>query len=210
MKCHTPCLLLLIFSLVLSSCESPESQRARLKKEIKQELLAELKQQQPTQQRACADEKRASTRKESREKPPTQPEKQHPSTVPQKTTQETIEKARPSQRPPTLFGSAEGTILRKGRGLPGCHVKLVRIIRSWRISELAGTIAEGVEFVTVTDEKGTYRFPNIPVGEYKIKWQPPGDTGWIRRLRQKPDVIIKEGETARLKAIDIHRALVPH
>ena len=48
----------------------------------------------------------------------------------------------------------------------------------------------------------------LPVGAYKLKWQLPDDTGWIRRLRDKPDAVIAEGETAVLKSVETSRRLV--
>ncbi len=107
-------------------------------------------------------------------------------------------------------GIAEGQILRNGQGLPDCHVKLVRLVESQTLAGLLKVSKEGVEFETVTDKDGRYHFEAIPVGSYKLKWQLPDDTGWIRRLRDKPDVNVEAGTTKVLKAIETRRGLTPH
>ena len=95
----------------------------------------------------------------------------------------------------------------------GCEVKLVRMLRPARATEnmsfrsVFSTYEEGAEFVALTDRDGRYRFESIPVGEYKLKWLLPGDTGWIRRLKLEPDATIQQGRTAPLKPVEMNRSL---
>lgn len=107
------------------------------------------------------------------------------------------------------IGDAEGRILRSGAGLPGCRVKLVRMMRVHSIGEIFKSYEQGMEFETVSDENGKYRFNKLPAGDYKLKWQLPGDTGWIRRIRDKPDVTIMNGRVGALTPIETARALLP-
>ncbi len=116
----------------------------------------------------------------------------------------------PQEKPVSgATGIVEGQILRGGKGLLDCHVKLVRLVEAQTMAGLLKVSKEGIEFETVTDEEGRYRFEAIPVGSYKLKWQLPDDTGWIRRLRDKSDVDIEAGKTEVLKAIETKRGLAP-
>ena len=103
-------------------------------------------------------------------------------------------------------GNVKGRMLREGVGLAQCRVRLVRLTLTGFILE---TYIAGDEFETLTDEDGYYRFKALPVGNYKIKWELPGDKGWIRRLKDRPDVTIKEGRTSLLKPIETHKRLLP-
>lgn len=81
-------------------------------------------------------------------------------------------------------------------------------MKSQSVVEIFRTVREGAEFTTVTDEQGKYVFDNLPTGAYKMKWQLPNDKGWIRRLRDKPDAVIVEGETVVLKSVETNRRIV--
>lgn len=107
------------------------------------------------------------------------------------------------------IGIVEGYILRRGKGLPNCRVKLVRMVETETIMKLLNVFREGTEFIAVTDENGKYSFESVPVGNYKLKWQLPEDSGWIRRLRNEPDVTVEAGETHQLKEIETRRRLAP-
>lgn len=107
---------------------------------------------------------------------------------------------------PKGVGHAEGQILRRGAGLGNCKVKLLRLSG---VSTRYRGFDEGVEFETVTSADGGYRFENIPPGNYKLKWQPPGENGWIRRLWDKPDATIRPGQIDVLKPVETARRLAP-
>jgi hypothetical protein len=51
------------------------------------------------------------------------------------------------------------------------------------------------EFIlkTQTDSQGHYSFENVPPGHYRLYWMPDAETGWIRRLREKPDFEVVPG-----------------
>ncbi len=53
-----------------------------------------------------------------------------------------------------------------------------------------------MEFVEATDENGAYRFEEIPIGPYKLQWQPAHSERWVRRIHKKPDVIVEAGMVA--------------
>lgn len=103
-------------------------------------------------------------------------------------------------------GHAEGRILRRGAGFSGCQVKLVR---HGNASGRFKGDKEVIEFQTVSDGNGNYRFENIPPGNYKLKWQLPGDTGWIHRINDKPDVTVEPGRTSVLNPIEMSKGLLP-
>lgn len=52
---------------------------------------------------------------------------------------------------------------------------------------------KGDTFETETDAAGRYRFERVPSGEYLLYWMPDPETGWIRRLRDKPDLEVTAG-----------------
>jgi hypothetical protein len=53
-------------------------------------------------------------------------------------------------------------------------------------------------FETATDAAGKYRFERVPPGEYLFYWMPDPESGWIRRLRDKPDFEVVAGGVAVL------------
>jgi len=104
-------------------------------------------------------------------------------------------------------GTVEGKVLRGGKGLEGCRVKLVRLVRSWSVVGYNSGFYEGEELVATTDKDGKYRFDHVPVGEYKLKWLPPGAKWWLRRLWLKADAIVKKGEITALKPLETNGRL---
>ena len=106
-------------------------------------------------------------------------------------------------------GIVEGKILHRGKGLVKCRVKLVRLVKTDTVAGLFKVLKEGMEFDAVTDKDGKYRLEGLPVGSYKLKWQLQGDKGWIRRLRQKPDVTVKVGEISVVRTVETSKGLVP-
>ncbi len=59
--------------------------------------------------------------------------------------------------------------------------------------EGAPGVGKGDKFETETDAAGRYRFERVPPGEYLFYWMPNPETGWIRRLRDKPDLEVVAG-----------------
>ena len=114
----------------------------------------------------------------------------------------------PAQSPPIPTGRAEGAILQGGQGLQGCEIQLVRIFKARSIFSMRRFSEESTTFTAITDDRGMYAFDKLPVGAYKLRWQLPNDKGWIRRLKDKPDAIVKEGQTAILTSVETNRRLV--
>lgn len=208
-------ILLLVLPMVFSGCatgnrklirlevrKSLKKELKRLKKELKRDILYELRGELPTSQAR----KREQLNKKSS---PLQTEKIKKKTAPQLERLQTGQHPQAVQPPTQTVGNAEGRILRSGAGLPRCRVKLIRMTSIQSLGNLFNTFKNGIEFETVTDRNGNYRFEALPVGNYKIKWELPNDKGWIRRLKDRPDVAIKEGKTSTLKPIETYKTLLP-
>ncbi len=209
------CLLITMVALGLfpfAGCSAPTQDITSLKEELKREILAELRQQRqvPEQTAVMLDQEqlRAQMKEEIEREILAKIQNQVQSQVQEITSDFTDTGNRSIQWQAVPIGSAQGRILRNGQGLTGCKVKLLRILKPQSVIEMFNTIREGAEFTTVTDEQGKYAFKKLPVGAYKLKWQLPNDTGWIRRLRDKPDAVIVEGQTAVLKSVETSRRLV--
>ena len=165
-----------------------------LRESIKREIMEELRKELGSSNDApkvLKEELKEDLRKEFRRELDLRPPESHPQAV---------------QLVAAGAGHAEGQILERGRGLVGCKVKLVGL--SGQSTKFRG-YTEGEEFQTITDEQGEYHFTAIPVGDYKIKWELPGDRGWIKRLRNVPDVTVVSGRTSVLKPIETARTLAP-
>ena len=68
---------------------------------------------------------------------------------------------------------------------------------------LSGNKASGpnpIMLQTRTDSQGRYAFPEAPPGTYRLYWMPDKKTGWIRRLREAPDIDVN---SASLTVADI-------
>ena len=200
---------LIAFGLLpFAGCSTPAQDRSKLKEELKQEILAELRQQGeiPKQDSAqnTPEQVRLQSEAETQRGVSAKSESQAQTTtnIPTRTADDT------AQPQPGPTGKAEGYILRSDSGLKGCEVKLVRILTSRSAVEMFSAVRDGTEFTTIADGQGKYAFDRLPVGSYKLKWQLPGDKGWIRRLRDKPDAIITEGQTTILKSVETERRLV--
>ncbi len=201
--------VLIAFGLLpFAGCSTPAQDRSKLKEELKQEILAELRQQGEIPEQNSSQntpeqvrqQGKAETKRDVRAKIESQV--QTTANISTRTADDSV----PPQPSPT--GRAEGHILRSGSGLKGCEVKLVRILTSRSAVEMFSAVRDGTEFTTITDGQGKYAFDRLPVGSYKLKWRLPGDKGWIRRLRDKPDAIITEGQATVLKSVETKRRLV--
>ncbi len=170
----------------------------KIKEEMKREILAELRKEgmakAPVQQLASVDQEH----------------------LKEELTEEIMVKLRErdigygTAHSSKDLGSAEGRILYSGKGLEGCRVKLVRMTRYGILSKIFQDYSFlDTEFETITDKDGIYRFADLPTGFYKLKWELPGDKGWIRRLKLKPDVTIEEGKKSVLKNVEANMRLVP-
>jgi hypothetical protein len=82
-------------------------------------------------------------------------------------------------------------------------VKLVRVAVSESFIRGYEETRRATEFNTVTDPDGRFAFRDVPPGPYRLLWQIPGDSGWIRRLREKPDVWVEEAKPCRVEDINL-------
>lgn len=175
--------------------ELDEALLEKIKEEIKREILAELRREKivkaPVQQLASVDQEQ----------------------LKEELTEEIMTKLRErdysTAHSSKDLGSAEGRILHRNEGLKGCRVKLVRMTRYGILSKIFQDYNLDTQFETITDNDGIYHFANLPAGSYKLKWELPGDKGWIRRLRDKPDVTVEKGKKSVLKDVESNRRLVP-
>ena len=158
-----------------------EKERAQIKEELKKEILNEIKAGDVT--------------KDIQKPSYTEPIKTPPLSV--------------ARNEEVASGTAEGFMLDKGKGLEDCKVRLVRMVESDSILHAFKEFQKGAEFETVTDKDGKYIFKDIPIGSYRLTWQTKGETGWIRRLTDKPDVIVMPDKVVRIKDTEINKPLVP-
>jgi hypothetical protein len=181
----TLCALLL--GVVLAGCTGPSEEEraaemARMKDQIRRELLDELQANPPTRD---ADGNVAAG---------------VPLPAPAA--------APVSHLDPATLGSLTGRILVQGQGLAGCHVKMVRLVEARGIFEAYKTFQEGMEFEAVTGADGVYRLDSLPEGSYAARWLPKGESGWIRRLCDKPDAVVKAGDVTTLADLDLQRITI--
>jgi len=105
-------------------------------------------------------------------------------------------------------GGVEGVIRWKDRPLSRGRVMIVPARAAGLSPESRAKVKAGVEgapgggkgglLETGTNDAGRYRFERVPPGEYLLYWMPNPETGWIRRLREKPDIEVVAGVTAIL------------
>jgi hypothetical protein len=67
-------------------------------------------------------------------------------------------------------------------------------LEKWFATENEKSPQDGIVLETQTDSKGHYVFHEVPPGYYRLYWIPDTDTGWIRRLREKPDIEVITGK----------------
>lgn len=90
----------------------------------------------------------------------------------------------------TNFGQVKGRMLRNGKPLPLCQVKILKLDK-WGITS---NYKQGLTFETTTDDRGIYIIRKVPSGGYKLHWKPPGETSWIRKIKMEPDFFVEVGE----------------
>jgi len=207
------CILMVVLAVALSGCvkadrkytrqlvrKSVKKELRRLKKDLKREISAELRREFVTVQvrrkgNQLNDEAASlSTTLKERTKADTKRGRLLIESHPQAARSDAL-----------AVGNVKGRMLRAGVGLAQCRVRLVQLTSS---GSILVTYIAGDEFETITDEDGYYRFKALPAGNYKIKWELPGDKGWIRRLKNRPDVTIKDGRTSLLKPIETYKRLL--
>ena len=106
---------------------------------------------------------------------------------------------------PGPTGDVEGRLVFKGGGVAGCDLKLVRLLESDSFLGMFREVRQGTEFDAKSDPDGRFGLHGIPPGHYRLFWRVPGDTGWIRRLREAPDAVVEPGKTFRVPEIDLDR-----
>ncbi len=100
------------------------------------------------------------------------------------------------------MGSVEGVILWQGKPLRNRRVKIVlerytgfsrAALDKWFAADKGKSLQDGIILGTRTDSLGHYIFHEVPPGYYRVYWMPDANTGWVRRLREKPDIEVTTG-----------------
>jgi hypothetical protein len=100
------------------------------------------------------------------------------------------------------MGSVEGVIMWQGKPLKNRKVKIilerytgfsVAALKQWYAAGKKKSLQDEIVLETQTDASGRYVFHEAPPGYYRLYWMPDATTGWIRRLREKPDIEIVSG-----------------
>ncbi|MGE5254369.1 MAG: carboxypeptidase-like regulatory domain-containing protein [Planctomycetaceae bacterium] len=101
------------------------------------------------------------------------------------------------------MGGVEGVILWQGKPLANAKVR-IELVRYTGFSPgfvkkvFPGDGKEssdrGISIETQTDSQGRYTFEGVPPGSYRLYWMPDTKTGWVRRLRENPDLEVISGK----------------
>jgi hypothetical protein len=177
----------LLAVLLLAGCTGPTpeeraAERAQMKEELRRELLAELRREPG--------------------------DAGSPASAPAAAGGGPAANAAASAPDPATLGAAEGRILADGRGVEGCTVQLTRLVESKSLLEAFKTFQEGASFSAVTASDGGFRFDALPAGAYSVRWLPKGETAWIRRLNDRPDLTVQAAAVAHLPAVDLARITI--
>lgn len=121
--------------------------------------------------------------------------------VREKESEETAGKNKPIDQDPTL-GRVEGRILHSGKPLPGCRMKLQMLEKVGLLSKGYRPVEGALEIEVNTNNEGVYHFMNVSPGMYKMYWQPPSETAWVRRFKMEPDVVVNSGKLTKPKDIE--------
>ena len=103
------------------------------------------------------------------------------------------------------LGSVEGVILWQGKPLVNGKVRIeLETYTGVSLASVKKMLAsdekesyetdQGISLNTQTDAKGQYAFEKVPPGTYRLYWWPDFKTGWVHRLREKPDFEVKTGK----------------
>ena len=104
------------------------------------------------------------------------------------------------------MGSVTGVISWKNKPLANrdVRIRLERytgsawgaLIKMFGGDESQSAQKKEISLKTQTDSLGGYKFEHVPPGQYRLSWMPDAETGWIRRLREKPDFEVSPGGLA--------------
>ena len=107
------------------------------------------------------------------------------------------------------MGRVEGVIRWQGKPLQDSKVKIVlerytgfslSALKQFFGADKEKSSQDEIVLETTTDSQGHYIFNETPPGYYRLYWIPDENTGWVRRLREKPDI---EVVTGRLTVADV-------
>jgi len=100
------------------------------------------------------------------------------------------------------MGSVEGVIMWQGKPLKNRKVKILlerytgfslAALKKWFETDKEKSPGDEIVLETQTDSQGRYVFREAPPGYYRLYWMPDINTGWIRRLQEKPDIEVISG-----------------
>ncbi len=106
----------------------------------------------------------------------------------------------PVEARPVQSGVVYGRLVNKKRPLVNCRVAIVPLKRNGKNYTVDGARRP---LNATTNDRGEYRFENVPAGAYKLTWLPRGTNQWIRRVRWKPDAVVHNDEVVGLKEIRV-------
>lgn len=98
-------------------------------------------------------------------------------------------------------GIIKGKLISLGNPLPGCQVKIYRLVSNGFLFFKSYKQAEYYE--TITDNSGNYLFEDIPAGAYKLYWKSSLGEPWMMRIETEPDIIVMSGEMTIASPLDI-------
>jgi hypothetical protein len=101
------------------------------------------------------------------------------------------------------LGQVEGVILWQGMPLSNGNVRIelekytgfsLTSVKKMFSGDERGSVDQGLSLSTKTDSQGRYSFARVPPGSYRLYWWPDFKTGWVHRLREKPDFEVISGK----------------
>ncbi|MEE8423475.1 MAG: hypothetical protein V3S49_02955 [Thermodesulfobacteriota bacterium] len=100
------------------------------------------------------------------------------------------------------MGRVEGIILWKKKPLVNGSVKIVlERYTGFSLASLKKMFSGNREkssdqiiLETKTNTQGQYVFEKVPPGQYRLYWMPDAETGWVHRMREKPDFEVISGK----------------